>query len=147
MVLNKESGFKALCGTDDFGKITKEAFPANGFAAEKDFLLTYKLYVDHILQFVASYVTSAKAYGKLDGVVFAGGIGEKSSKLREDVLAEFKWIEELAGGGGGVDKEANENGDGNRRITKEGSKLPGFVCETDEELVVVQLAQKAVEQS
>ena len=143
MVLNKESGFKALVGTDNFGTITANAFPENSKEGDKDSLLVYKLYLDHIMQFVSFYVSSALAVGPLDGVVLAGGIGEKSARLRADVLGELAWVEKLGGGGGGLDVEANEEGKGLRRITKEGSKVPGWVVETDEELVVIEMAWEA----
>lgn len=143
MVLNKESGFKALVGTDNFGTISQNAFPDDGAKADKDSLLVYNLYFDHVMQFVSSYVSSALAAGPLDGVVLAGGIGEKSARLRADVLAGLEWIEKLGGGEGGLDVQANEKREGLRRITKEGSRVPGWVVETDEELVVIEMAWKA----
>lgn len=47
-VLNKESGFQALTGTNDFGVITKRAFdePSQCSADQREAaLMTYKLYL------------------------------------------------------------------------------------------------------
>jgi acetate kinase len=60
-------------------------------------------------------------------------------------LDHFRWVEELAGSEGGVDAKSNEEGSGRRRITKEGSRISGWVIETDEELECVQLAVAASE--
>lgn len=85
---------------------------------------------------------------RLDGLVFSGGIGEKASKLRADVLSSLAWIEDLSGSNGGIDKELNEGGgeEGERvrRITKEGSKVVSWVVETSEEEVVAQMTEKRV---
>lgn len=77
--------------------------------------------------------------------MFSGGIGEKSVKLRQDVLNHFQWIEELAGTQGGIDDERNAEGEGVREITKEGSKVRAFVVETDEEEEMIRISQEELE--
>ncbi|GAA5871706.1 hypothetical protein JCM16303_000838 [Sporobolomyces ruberrimus] len=149
-VLNKESGFKALCGTNNFGTITSRAFPTSSEDTKdvsdadlQSSRLVYSLYLSHLTSVLSSYLNSILSskfpLNKLDGIVFSGGIGEKSVKLREDVLAQFKWIEELAGTQGGIDRGRNEKGDGLREITKEGSKVKAFVVETDEEEEMIRI--------
>ncbi|GAA5919844.1 hypothetical protein JCM5296_006941, partial [Sporobolomyces johnsonii] len=152
-----ESGFKALCGTNNFGIITARAFPhseADAQASDEELQsarLTYALYVDRLLAYLSPYLvalfSSPAPHNTLDGLVFSGGIGEKSSKLREDVVNHFKWIEELAGTGGGIDTERNENGEGRRAITKEGSKIRAWVVETDEEEEMVRLAGEEMDKA
>lgn len=163
-----------MTGTNDFGEIITRAFSsaADGKADDDErgqALLAYNLYLDRLLGYLQSYVATVFASpapsssssssekrknknNKLDALVFSGGIGEHSSKIRADVLSAFEWIEKLAGSGeeeeegggsGGLDVDANENGSGRRRITKEGSRVPGWVVETDEELEAVQLALAA----
>ncbi|GAA6061258.1 hypothetical protein JCM10212_000699 [Sporobolomyces blumeae] len=154
-VLNKESGFKALCGTNNFGTITSRAFPTSDKDAEsvsEDELdsarLVYAHYLSHLTAYLSSYVSALLAspapLNALDGIVFSGGIGEKSVKLRKDVLDHFGWIEDLAQTGGGVDdrKNGDEDAHGTREITKPGSKVKGFVVETDEEEEMVRLCQE-----
>ncbi|GAA5921482.1 hypothetical protein JCM1841_005478 [Sporobolomyces salmonicolor] len=156
-VLNKESGFRALCGTSNFGTITARAFPHSEGDAEasneelQSARLTYALYVDRLLAYLSPYLvalfSSPAPHNTLDGLVFSGGIGEKASKLREDVLNHFKWVEELAATGGGVDKERNEKGKGRREITKEGSKVRAWVVETNEEDEMVRLAGEEMDKA
>lgn len=64
----------------------------------------------------------------IDGIVFSGGIGEKAVQLRQDVLQKFGWL------GAEVDEDANLKSEGQvRQISTKGSKLHGWVVETDEE--------------
>ncbi|GAA5893283.1 hypothetical protein JCM6882_007994 [Rhodosporidiobolus microsporus] len=164
-VLNKESGFKALCGTNNFGEITSRAFPSSSSSSSEntpqneEYLssrLTYNHYLDRLVSFLAPYISSTFSTGPpavkssssntLDALVFSGGIGEKSSKLRADVLAHFEWIEDLARSGGGVDEELNEKGGKGRwRITKEGSRVPAWVVETSEEDEMVRISEEEMQ--
>lgn len=152
-VLNKESGFKALCGTNNFGTITSRAFPASSDDTKdvsdadlQSARLVYAHYLSHLTSYLSSYlnsVFSSKApFNQLDGIVFSGGIGEKSVKLRQDVLNHFQWIEELAGTQGGIDEHRNSQGEGVREITKDGSKVKAFVVETDEEEEMVRICEE-----
>ncbi|KAF2126122.1 acetate kinase, partial [Dothidotthia symphoricarpi CBS 119687] len=75
-ILNKSSGWKALTGTTDFGKISASD-------REQD-QLAFAIFVDRILNYVAPYFT--KLDGEVDALVFAGGIGEKGERLRQAVV-------------------------------------------------------------
>jgi acetate kinase len=110
-------------------------------------LLAYNLYLDRLLGYLKSYVSTVLASGSLDGLIFSGGIGEHSAKIRQDVVETFAWIEKLARSEGGLDTEANGQSQGLRRITREGSIVPAFVVETDEELEAVELAIQAAEKT
>src|ERR1700737_645896 len=72
-ILNKKAGWKALTGTTDFGSITKKA-------AEGDEIcqLAVDIMVDRVVGFIGSYWV--KMGGKVDALVFAGGIGEKGNE-------------------------------------------------------------------
>ena len=78
-ILNKKSGWNAIAGTTDFGVITSKAEQG-----DKACQLAFDLFVDKILNFVGGYYV--KMGGKLDALVFAGGIGEKGSQLRGRAL-------------------------------------------------------------
>ncbi|GAA6008853.1 hypothetical protein JCM10207_001747 [Rhodosporidiobolus poonsookiae] len=155
-ILNKDSGFKAMCGTNNFGEITSRAYPSSSSSSSdetpqnEEYLsarLTYQHYVDRLVSFLAPYLSSILGSGApLDALVFSGGIGEKSAKLRADVLKHFEWIEQLAGTQGGLDVEKNEQGgQGRWRITKEGSRVPAFVVETSEEEEMVRIAEEEMQ--
>lgn len=81
-ILNKNSGWKSLTGTTDFGKISSSD-------REKD-KLAFNVFADRILNYVAPYFT--KLDGEVDALVFAGGIGEKGDKLRKTVIQGVKCL-------------------------------------------------------
>ncbi|KUI54122.1 putative acetate kinase [Cytospora mali] len=77
-VLNKESGWKALTGTTNFGVIADPA------SADPSHQLAFDLFVDRVCSYVGSYYVSLR--GQVDALVFAGGIGERSDRLRKTVV-------------------------------------------------------------
>lgn len=74
-LLNKQSGWKALTGTTSFGDIIS--------SNEEDKKLAYDIFVDRIWNLIGAYYL--KLDGSVDALVFAGGIGERSTQLRERV--------------------------------------------------------------
>ncbi|KAI5477881.1 acetate kinase [Pseudohyphozyma bogoriensis] len=148
-VMNKESGFKALAGTTDFGTITKRAFASSSSDSDdrNRALLAYNLYLSRLTSFISSYLSTLFSLNlPLHGLIFTGGIGEHSVELRRDVLKSLEWIEDFAGTGGGLDEARNEEEEGRRRITREGSRVGAWVVETDEESEAVRIAREAVGQ-
>lgn len=77
-ILNKQSGWKALTGTTDFGEISAKAE-----AGDENCKLAFDLLVDRLASTIGSYYV--KLGGKVDALVFAGGIGEKGVQLRRAV--------------------------------------------------------------
>lgn len=137
-ILNKESGWKALTGTTNFGTIANaNAFSSDAQQQEKN-KLAFDLLVDRICGFVGSYYVSLK--GQVDALVFAGGIGEKSDALRKAV------VEQCACLGFEVDEERNQTTDeeemrkvvrdiSSKRQQGEGSGREHrvLICQTDEQ--------------
>lgn len=122
-ILNKESGWKALTGTTDFGVISTKADEG-----DRDCKLAFDLVVDKILDYVGGYYL--KLGGKVDALVFAGGIGEKGSQLRQRV------VEQAACLGFELDGEKNQKpADGVvADISASGAKHKVLVCQTDEQM-------------
>lgn len=143
MILNKESGWKGFTGISDFGIIIERAFGPAGKEQEKC-LLAYQTFLGRVNGYMGSYISAAK--GRLDGIAFSGGIGEHSDRVRRDVMDSLRWIEELAGTGGGIEEERNNFGSGLKEITRDGSKLRGFVVETDEEKELVRMGLSKVKE-
>ncbi|KAM0322828.1 hypothetical protein ACHAQA_009169 [Verticillium albo-atrum] len=120
-ILNKESGWKALTGTTDFGVIADSDDPKHKLA--------FDIFVDRVCGFVGSYFVALG--GQVDALVFAGGIGEKSSKLRARVSAQvaclgFEVDETLNGKKiESVVQDVGKQQDGGKRV---------LVCQTDEQL-------------
>ena len=83
------------------------------------------LFVYRIIREIGSL---AAALGGVDGLVFTGGIGQRDSQTREDVVEGCAWL------GASLDKEANDNH--RQRIDAADSALPIWVFPTDEERVI-----------
>lgn len=124
-VLNKQSGWKALTGTTDFGEISAKAE-----RGEEGARLAFDLLVDRILDFVGAYYL--KLRGEVDALVFAGGIGEKGSQLRTAVVDGVSCI------GFAMDAKKNEEAASTDEVvfdlSASGAAHKVLVCQTDEQL-------------
>jgi acetate kinase len=118
-ILNKESGWKSLTGTTNFGTIASSDKP--------EMKLAFDIMVDRICNYVGSYYVSL--HGKVDALVFAGGIGEKSDLLRKRITEEAACL------GFAVDEELNSKNieDVVQDIGKKGAKHRTLVCQTNEQ--------------
>lgn len=119
-ILNKNSGWKSLTGTTDFGKISS--------SGRHEDQLAFDIFVDRILNYVAPYFT--KLDGKVDALVFAGGIGERGSKLREAVVKGVKCL------GFELDAQKNDSQvqDVVTDISASEARYKTLVVQTDEQL-------------
>jgi acetate kinase len=122
-MLNKHSGVQGLSGLSSDMREIEENYETNPRAH-----LAFDVFCYRLKKYIGAY---ASAMGGIDAVVFTGGIGENSSKVREHVLTnlEFMGIE--------LDKRRNNSTDkGERFINKESSKVKVLVVPTNEELVI-----------
>ncbi|MDD3263636.1 MAG: acetate/propionate family kinase [Candidatus Nanoarchaeia archaeon] len=131
--LNKKSGLKAMCGTNDMRIIwenVKDVYKNNLFDDPKNkYDYAYKKYVKSIIKYVSYYKTEI---GKIDAIVFSGGMGEKAYYLRESVLQYFDDIK--------IDKIKNKKGE--EIFSKEDSKIKAMVIETNEEFFIFNEVKK-----
>ena len=109
-----------------------------------DFAL--KVFVASIRQYLGSYLV---VLGGADAIVFTGGIGENSVRIRREVCAGLEWAGIELDEGQGVRDEGQEGStvsllDGERRISKDGSKTQVWVVPTNEEIVVARQTAEAV---
>jgi len=124
-MLNKESGLKGICGTNDMREVLEQA-------EQKDTLsvLALAMYTYRIKKYIGAYTV---ALGRVDAIVFTGGIGEHASKVREMVcegLYDAIGVE--------MDSEKNQRSSThNREIQSERSKIKLFIIPTNEELEIV----------
>ena len=81
-----------------------------------------------IYRIVREIGSLAAALGGLDGLVFTGGIGQRDAKTRREVAAGCAWL------GAELDEARNDGTEG--LISAEGSRLPIWVVQTDEERVI-----------
>ncbi|KAI0484765.1 acetate kinase [Xylariaceae sp. FL0804] len=119
-ILNKKSGWKALTGTTDFGAIAS--------SDDDRCRLAFDLFVDRICGYVGAYYVALG--GRVDALVFAGGIGEKSAKLRSRVVGQAACL--------GFELDESLNGreivDVVQDVGKKGARHGTLVCLTDEQL-------------
>ncbi len=76
-MLNKESGLKGICGENDMRTIH-----AMADADDKNSQLAIDMYCYRIKKYIGAYCA---VLGKVDALVFTGGIGENDNRVRETV--------------------------------------------------------------
>jgi len=140
LLLNKESGFKGLCGSNEYGQIEKMAKEQreNGDSEGKE-LLTVQIFENRIMNYIGSYLIPLQ--GQPDAIVFSGGIGEKSPTLRSSISSQLSWL------GISLDTSANDKAGDKEdedvvRITSPESKIMACRVLTDEEGTCALLAKK-----
>lgn len=130
-LLNRQSGLLGLCGVNDMREI--EQLAASGDARAE---LAIGITVYRIKKYVGAYYA---ALGRVDAIVFTGGIGENDAALR------FRVCEGLEGLGIALDASANSapGGGVERAISKTGAPVRILVIPTNEELEIAQQALQA----
>lgn len=75
------------------------------------------------------------ALGGADAILFGGGVGENSPKIRATILNEMAWL------GVELDKDKNEcASNGTRKISKALSRVAVWVVQVDEERLMAEAA-------
>jgi len=134
-LLNKQSGLLGISGlTNDMRELVAEADELGDRRAR----LAIDIFCYRARKYVGSYLA---AMGGADAIVFAGGIGENSARVRQQVCEGLEWF------GLTLDAEANAKLVGGRegRISSEQSRLAAWVIPTDEELLIARDTFRAVE--
>ncbi|MCL2895192.1 acetate kinase [Brenneria tiliae] len=125
-LLTKESGLLGLT------EVTSDCrYVEDNYATKEDAKRAMDVYCHRLAKYIGSY--SALMEGRLDAVVFTGGIGENAAMVRELTLNKLGLL------GFAVDHERNlaaRFGKGGN-IAKDGSR-PALVIPTNEELVIAQ---------
>lgn len=122
-MLNKHSGIQGLSGISSDMREIEDEFEDNNRAR-----LAFTVFCYRIKKYIGSY---AAAMGGIDAVVFTGGIGENSSKVREGVLEDLGFL------GIQLDETFNRKEvKGEREISMKDSSVKIYVIPTNEELVI-----------
>ena len=137
-ILNKRSGWAALTGTTDFGEVVRRMKEVEEKRKREEEITedegkwgrAFHLFLDRILEFLGGYYV--KLEGKVDALVFAGGIGERSIELREAVIEKAKCL------GFDLDVDVNRRVDNDDEVVvdigKSGDGRRVLVCRTDEQV-------------
>jgi acetate kinase len=83
-VLERDSGLRGLCGTDDLREVHRRAG-----AGDEDAQLAYDVWRHRAVTLVGGCVA---ALGGLDALVFTGGIGEHDADARDALTGPFGWL-------------------------------------------------------
>ncbi|KAF8553970.1 acetate and butyrate kinase [Imleria badia] len=131
-ILNSQAGWKALVGTTDFREITRKAdlFNPPSAATENPYTLAFHIVLDRVLHYVGAYHLSLR--GKVDALVFAGGIGERSQELRSAIGEAVNSL-----GYSAIDERMNQELEHHEGTVIDVGKHDGgkrmLVCRTDEQ--------------
>ena len=133
-MLQTKSGLLGLSGgvSNDLRDIQEAADNGN-----EDCQNAIKAYAYVIKKYIGAY---AAAMGGIDGIVFGGGIGRKSDRVRALSLEGLEFL------GVELDQEKNANANGSDDISAGGSKVRIYVVDTNEEIVVARKAKALLEQ-
>ncbi len=125
-VLNKESGLLGLSGLSNDMRTLLEAAENGHQQAQR----AIDIFCYRLAKTIGGY---AVALGRLDALIFTGGIGEHAAPIRAKVINQLGIL------GLVLDKERNQRGEG--RITRKnqnGNTAVALVIPTDEERVIAQ---------
>jgi len=131
-LLNKESGLKGLCGTNDMREVLEKK-AAGDHRAE----IALAVYSYRIKKYIGAYYA---AMGQLDGIVFTAGIGENSPEIRHRCCSGLKGL--------GIEIDTDKNnqvGDDITDIATSESKVKILVIPTNEELKIAIETQKVIQ--
>ncbi|MDX1635058.1 MAG: acetate kinase [Marinobacter sp.] len=128
-ILNRESGLLGLSGsTNDMRKLVALADDGDRAAGQALAVFCFRL---------ARYIGAMMAsLDRLDALVFTGGIGENSARVRQDTLAHLGLL------GFRLEPDANHHHGhkSGHRISHDDSRFPILVIATNEEAVIARAA-------
>ena len=131
-LLNKESGLKGICGTNDM----REVFQKRD-KGDKRAKLALEIYTYRIKKYIGSYYA---VLGNLDAIVFTAGIGEHSPDIRKFSCAGLENMGII------IDNEKNNSCDkGISEINTDDSRVKVLVVPTNEELRIAQETKKIID--
>ncbi|WP_194090637.1 acetate kinase [Vibrio hibernica] len=126
-ILTKESGLQGLT------QVTSDCrFVEDNYQEKPEAKRAMDVFCHRLAKYIAGY--TATLDGRLDAIVFTGGIGENSGPIREQVLNRLGIF------GIELDNEKNlaARFGGEGVITSDNSRIPAMVISTNEELVIAE---------
>ena len=130
-LLNKESGLKGVCGASDMREIQQRAGEGDERA-----VLALKMFCYRVKKYIGAYCA---VLGRLDAIVFTGGIGENSAVVRSAACAGLQHLGII------VDEGRNQAAAGKAmEIQREGATVKVLVVRTNEELEIALQAEAVI---
>ena len=135
-MLNKRSGLLGISGlTSDMRELLEEEAEKQDRRAK----LAIDIFCRRIARYIGKYFVEMN--GKLDSIVFTGGIGENSATIRARVCEQLNCL------GISIDDGQNTRmlNDQKGKITAETSKIHAYVIPTNEELMIARDTLKVIQ--
>jgi len=126
LLLNKESGLKAIAGTNDMRLILEHAH-----TGDENALLAVEMFAYRLKKQIGAYMTTMKG---VDAIIFTGGIGEHSPEIRALACMDLEHI--------GIILDPVKNSLSEPNIHADSSLVALLVIPTDEELQIARQVQK-----
>ena len=125
-LLNKQSGLLGVSGlTDDMRELLDEAQESNDRRA----MLAVEIFCYRARKYIGAYLAALRG---ADAMVFTGGIGENSPKVRADICDGLAWLGIELDPGRNAAHSAGREG----VISAEKSRVAVYVIPTNEELLI-----------
>lgn len=130
-MLNKESGLKGICGSNDMREILTKV-------AQKDprSTLALEMYIHKIKKYIGAYTV---LLGRVDAIIFTGGIGEHAPQVREMICTNMQDSIGLK-----LNPTHNQSTHKPQAIHSKESKIKAFVISTNEELEIAVQTQESL---
>jgi len=122
-MLNRESGLKGLCGSNDMREVHRLADAGNQAAR-----LALEMVAHRLRKYIGAY---SAVLGRVDALVFTGGIGENDASLRAHTCSGLATL------GIDIDPQRNAGSDsGERAVHHRAGRVAVLVIPTNEELEI-----------
>ncbi|MCL2481561.1 MAG: acetate kinase [Spirochaetaceae bacterium] len=131
-IINKKSGFLGISGISSDMREIREAVRKRDYRAK----LTLKVFAHSAKRLIAAMTPELE--GRLDALIFTGGIGENSGLTREIICKGLSII------GAYLDAEKNKLTKGEGIVSKDESPVKILVVPTNEELMIALETQRLV---
>lgn len=131
-MLNKESGLKGICGSNDMREISRLAHEGNEQAQLARDMFNYRL-----KKYIGAY---SAILGRVDCIIFTGGIGENDSEVRCESCSRLENF--------GIKIDTTRNTartEGIRQISMDDSAVKVLVIPTNEELEIAVETMEMIE--
>ncbi len=128
-LLNKKSGLLGLAGVSDFRDISGKARSGDRAAQ-----LAIAVFIERARQYLGGYLARL---GRVDAVIFTGGIGENNPSVREQICADMGEL--------GISLASSSNQEQSRQIRKiSDGRIAVLVVPTNEELEIATQAAELI---
>jgi len=130
--LANRSGLLGLSG----GRNDLRDIEAAAAAGDADAQLAIEVFVAAVRHYLGAYLLLLNG---ADAIVFTGGIGENSARMRQAICADLDWF------GIHLDRLKNDNAKGEMPIHSSQSRVQLWIMPTNEELIVARQAKALLE--